>query len=223
MNDSEWLPIGKVAERFEIQVPRLRTWCENGLIEYDRRNTGRWIPKNEFKKIERIITLFSQGSNITFDDVKEELIKDNLMNELKIKNDEDEKVEEMALMLEKAFEKSGAGDFFITVANQFQTMQQEISNLSKLMNLHHQNQTKLIEDNSKLDKLLKENSELKDLVVELTNSREQLDNAFSSFIKDQREKEKIQSDLEAKLDSIETQIRQGNDKKPGFFGRLFGG
>ena len=55
MSDIKWESIGPVAERFNIEVPRLRTWCDKGLIEFDKRSTGRWIPKLNFPKYKRLL------------------------------------------------------------------------------------------------------------------------------------------------------------------------
>jgi hypothetical protein len=55
MSDIKWESIGPVAERFNIEIPRLRTWCDKGLIEFDKRSTGRWISEIEFPKIKKLL------------------------------------------------------------------------------------------------------------------------------------------------------------------------
>ncbi|KMY41470.1 MerR family transcriptional regulator [Peribacillus loiseleuriae] len=187
MSDIKWSSIGPVAERFGIEVPRLRTWCDKGLIEFDKRTTGRWIPHTEFPKIEKIIEVFKHGGNVTFDDVKEELIKENLYHQSQTDEEQKEKENEMALLLGQAFEQSGANEMFMQIGNEFQRMQQEVNRLSQLV--EKQNETRLLED-SKLNKLQEDNEVLKGIVKDLISSDKDLKDTFNVFMKEQKKEKK---------------------------------
>ena len=54
MSNIKWESIGPVAEKFNIEIPRLRTWCDKGLIEFDKRSTGRWIQKPNSLKYKKL-------------------------------------------------------------------------------------------------------------------------------------------------------------------------
>lgn len=177
MGELEWVSIGKVAEKFEIELPRLRVWCNKGLIESDKRSTGRWIPSTEFPKIEKVKEVFASGGNVTFVDVKEELIKHNLYNNLQRKEEEEVKAKEMAVILEKALEKSGAAELFQTIAVEFSTMRKEISELRGIV----ENQTKLLgnqetmknqDTKNEISEIKKQNEELKNLLGDLLKQKE---------------------------------------------------
>ncbi|MFJ5625693.1 hypothetical protein ACIQD3_24230 [Peribacillus loiseleuriae] len=187
MSDIKWSSIGPVAERFGIEVPRLRTWCDKGLIEFDKRTTGRWIPHTEFPKIEKIIEVFNHGGNVTFDDVKEELIKENLYHQLQTDEEQKEKENEMALLLGQAFEQSGANEMFMQIGNEFQRMQQEVNRLSQLV--EKQNETRLLED-SRMNKLQEDNEVLKGLVKDLISSDKDLKDTFNVYMKEQKKEKK---------------------------------
>lgn len=76
-----------------------------------------------FPKIKKkIIKAFNSGGNVTFDDVKEELIKENLYHQFQTDKEQEEKSNEMALLLGKAFKQSGANEMFIQIINEFQRM-----------------------------------------------------------------------------------------------------
>lgn len=220
MNDLKWESIGPVAERFGIEVPRLRTWCDKGLIEFDKRSTGRWIPNTEYPKIQKIIEVFNRGGNVTFDDVKEELIKENLYHQLKTDKEQEEKSKEMTLLLGQAFEQSGANEMFMQIGSEFKRMQQEINRLSQLV--EKQNETKLIEDN-RLNKLQEDNDALKGLVKDLISSDKDLKDTFTVYMQQQKEEESTkQAELEAKLESIEVQLTSQKKEKKGMLSRFFG-
>ena len=220
MSDVKWDSIGPVAERFNIEIPRLRTWCDKGLIEFDKRSTGRWIPETEFPKIQKIIEIFNRGGNITFADVKEELIKENLYHQLQIDKDREEKSKEMAALLGQAFEQSGANELFIQIGSEFQRMQQEINRLSQL--IEKQNETKLLED-SRLNKLQEDNETLKGLVKDLISSDKDLKDTFNVYMQKQRQEEaNKQAELEDKLQLIESQLNNQKSEKKGFLSRIFG-
>lgn len=220
MRDVKWESIGPVAEKFGIEVPRLRTWCDKGLIEFDKRTTGRWIPHTEFPKIQKIIEVFNRGGNVTFDDVKEELIKENLYHQLQTDNEKEEKTKEMALLLGQAFEQSGANEMFIQIGNEFRRMQQEVNRLSQLV--EKQNETRLLED-SRMNKLQEDNEVLKGLVKDLISSDKDLKDTFNVYIKEQRKEDlNKQSELEDKLESIETKLSNQKNEKKGFLSRIFG-
>ncbi|MCM3677233.1 hypothetical protein M3699_26445 [Peribacillus simplex] len=220
MSDIKWESIGPVAERFGIEVPRLRTWCDKGLIEFDKRTTGRWIPHTEFPKIEKIIEVFNRGGNVTFDDVKEELIKENLYHQLQTDKEQEEKAKEMTLLLGQAFEQSGANEMFLQIGNEFQRMQKEVNRLSQLV--EKQNETKLLED-SRINKLQEDNEILKGLVKDLISSDKDLKDTFNVYMKEQK-KEEIdkQTELEAKLELIEAQLTSEKKEKRGLLSRIFG-
>lgn len=220
MRDIKWSSIGPVAERFGIEVPRLRTWCDKGLIEFDKRTTGRWIPHTEFPKIERIIEIFNRGGNVTFDDVKEELIKENLYHQLQTDKEQKEKENEMALLLGQAFEQSGANEMFMQIGNEFRQMQQEINRLSQLID--KQNETKSLEDN-KLNKLQEDNEALKGLVKDLIISDKNLKDTFNVYIQEQKQEEAHKrAELEDKLQLIEAQLSSQKKEKKGFLSKFFG-
>ncbi|KOR76532.1 hypothetical protein AM232_26135 [Bacillus sp. FJAT-21352] len=220
MSNIKWESIGPVAERFDIEVPRLRTWCDKGLIEFDKRTTGRWIPHTEFPKIQKIIEVFNRGGNVTFDDVKEELIKENLYHQLQIDKEKEEKSKEMALLLGQAFEQSGANEMFMQIGNEFQRMQQEVNRLSQLV--EKQNETKLLED-SRMNKLQEDNEILKGLVKDLISSDRDLKNAFNVYMKEQKKEDIIkQTELEDKIELIEAQLSSQKNEKKGFLSRIFG-
>jgi predicted site-specific integrase-resolvase len=220
MSDVKWDSIGPVAERFNIEIPRLRTWCDKGLIEFDKRSTGRWIPETEFPKIQKIIEIFNRGGNITFADVKEELIKENLYHQLQIDKEQEEKSKEMAALLGQAFEQSGANEMFIQIGNEFQRMQQEINRLSQL--IEKQNETRLLED-SRISKLQEDNEALKGLVKDLISSDKDLKDTFNVYIQEQRQEESSKrAELEDKLQSIEAQLSNQKNEKKGFLSRIFG-
>lgn len=220
MSDIKWASIGPVAERFGIEVPRLRTWCDRGLIEFDKRTTGRWIPHTEFPKIEKIIEVFNRGGNVTFDDVKEELIKENLYHQLQTDKEQEEKTKEMTLLLGQAFEQSGANEMFIQIGNEFQRMHQEVNRLTQL--LEKQNKTRLLED-SRINKLQEDNEVLKGLVKDLISSDKDLKDTFNIYMKEQKKEEiNKQAELEAKLELIEAQFTSQKKEKKGFLSRVFG-
>ncbi|MFJ7640728.1 hypothetical protein [Peribacillus sp. NPDC097225] len=219
MSDIKWESIGPVAEKFGIEVPRLRTWCDKGLINFDKRTTGRWIPHTEFPKIKTIIDVFNRGGNVTFDDVKEELIKENLYHQLQTDKEKEEKSKEMALLLGQAFEQSGANEMFIQIGNEFKRMQQEVNRLSQLV--EKQNETKLLEDN-RISKLQEDNEVLKGLVKDLISSDKDLKNTFNVYMKEQK-KEEIdkQTELEDKIELIESQLTSQKKEKKGFLSKIF--
>ncbi|MGW6255152.1 MULTISPECIES: hypothetical protein [Bacillati] len=220
MSDIKWASIGPVAERFGIEVPRLRTWCDKGLIEFDKRTTGRWIPHTEFPKIEKIIEVFNRGGNVTFDDVKEELIKENLYHQLQTDKEHEEKSKEMALLLGQAFEKSGANEMFLQIGNEFQRMQKEVNRLSQLV--EKQNETRLLEDR-RINKLQEDNEVLKGLVKDLISSDKDLKDTFNVYMKEQKKEEiSKQAELEDKLELIEAQLTSEKKEKRGLLSRIFG-
>ena len=220
MSDIKWESIGPVAEKFEIEVPRLRTWCDKGLIEFDKRSTGRWIPNTEFPKIQKIIEIFSRGGNVTFSDVKEELIKENLYHQLQIDKEQEEKSKEMAAMLGQAFEQSGANEMFMQIGEEFRRMQQEINRLSQLV--EKQNETRLLEDN-RINKLQEDNEALKGLVKDLISSDKDLKDTFNVYIQEQKQEEtNKRAELEDKLQLIEAQLSSQKKEKKGFLSRFFG-
>lgn len=220
MSGVKWESIGPVAERFGIEIPRLRTWCDKGLIEFDKRTTGRWIPHTEFPKIKKIIEVFNRGGNVTFDDVKEELIKENLYHKLQTDKEKEEKSKEMTLLIGQAFEQSGANDMFMQIGNEFKRMQQEVNRLSQLV--EKQNETRVIE-NSSMNKLQEDNEVLKGLVKDLISSDKQLKDTFNVYMKEQKKEDIIkQAELEDKIELIEAQIRIQKNEKKGFLARIFG-
>lgn len=220
MNDIKWESIGPVAEKFKIEVPRLRTWCDKGLIEFDKRSTGRWIPDTEFPKIKKIIEIFNRGGNITFADVKEELIKENLYHQLQTDKEKEAKSKEMAAVLGQAFEQSGANEMFIQIGDEFRRMQQEIIRLSQLV--EKQNETKLLEDR-RINKLQEDNEALKGLVQDLISSDKELKNAFNVYMEEQKqEKANKRAELEEKLQLIEAKLVPEKKEKKGFLSRIFG-
>ncbi|MCK1995304.1 hypothetical protein MPH61_22790 [Peribacillus muralis] len=129
MSDIKWTSIVPFTERLGIEVPGLRTRCDKDLIEFDKRSTGRWIPHTEFPKIEKIIEIFNRGGNVTFDDVKEELFKENLYHQLQTDKEQEAKSKEMSLLLGQAFEQSGANEMFLQIGHEFKRMQQEVNRL----------------------------------------------------------------------------------------------
>ena len=220
MSDLKWESIGPVAEKFSIEVPRLRTWCDKGLIEFDKRSTGRWIPSTEYPKIQKIIEVFTRGGNVTFDDVKEELIKENLYHQLKTDKEQEDKSKEMTLLIGQAFEQSGANEMFMQIGSEFKRMQQEINRLSKLV--EKQNETKLIED-SRLNKLQEDNEALKGLVKNLISSDKDLKDTFTVYMQQQKKEESNkQAELEAKLQSFEVQLNSQKKEKKGLLSKIFG-
>lgn len=220
MSNIKWESIGPVAEKFNIEIPRLRTWCDKGLIEFDKRSTGRWIPETEFPKIQKIIEIFNRGGNITFADVKEELVKENLYHQLQINKEQETKTKEMAELLGQAFEQSGANEMFMQIGNEFQRMQQEINRLSQL--IEKQNETRLLED-SKLNKLQEDNETLKGLVKDLISSDKDLKDTFNVYIQKQKQEETSKrTELENKLELIEAQLNNQKSDKKGFLSRFFG-
>ncbi|MCM3569835.1 hypothetical protein [Neobacillus mesonae] len=222
MNEVEWLSIGPTAEKFGIEIPRLRTWCDRGLIEVDKRSTGRWIPSTEFPKIEKIKEIFDRGGNVTYEDVKEELIKSNLYKQYKDNEEEEKKVQEMAELMEKAFEKSGAGEFFMSIASEFAALRSEISSLTKLVeHQSHQQGQYLLEDKTRMDKLEEDNKALKGLVQQFISSDKELKESFTNYMKERELEKEKHAELEAKLSSIETKINDKPEKK-GLFSRIFG-
>ncbi|OOR15770.1 hypothetical protein [Bacillus mycoides] len=222
MAEVEWLSIGPCAAKFEIEVPRLRVWCDKGLIEYDKRSTGRWIPTTEFPKIEKIKEIFSRGGNITFDDVKEELIKDNLFRELKTNAEEEQAINEMAANLEKAFERSGATAFFSTIATEFNSLTHKVDTLTEAFEKQNQMQEQLLlEDKSKMEKLEEDNAALKGLFQQFLTSDNDIKSAFAEYMKDKDSEREKQAELVAKLERVESQLSQINQRK-GFFSKLFG-
>ena len=177
MGELEWISIGKVAEKFEIELPRLRVWCNKGLIDSDKRSTGRWISSIEFPKIEKVKEVFASGGNVTFADVKEELIKHNLYSNLQRKEEEEVKAKEMAVILEKALEKSGAAELFQTIAVEFSTMRKEISELRGIV----ENQTKLLGNQDMQKEILElqeamKNQDTKNEISEIKRQNEELKN-----------------------------------------------
>src|SRR3954447_15475335 len=220
MNDTKWESIGPVAEKFEIEVPRLRTWCDKGLIEFDKRSTGRWIPNTEFPKIQKIIEIFGRGGNVTFSDVKEELIKQNLYHQLQTDKEQEAKSKEMAVMLGQAFEQSGANEMFKQIGEEFRRMQQEINRLSQLV--EKQDETRLLED-SRINKLQEDNEALKGLVKDLISSDKDLKDTFNVYIQEQKQEEaNKRAELEDKLQLIEAQLSSQKKEKKGFLSRIFG-
>ena len=220
MSDIKWASIGPVAERFGIEVPRLRTWCDKGLIEFDKRTTGRWIPHTEFPKIEKIIEVFNRGGNVTFADVKEELLTENLYHQLQTDKEQEEKTKEMTLLLGQAFEQSGANEMFIQIGNEFQRMHQEVNRLTQLV--EKQNKTRLLED-SRINKLQEDNEVLKGLVKDLISSDKDLKNTLNVYMKEQKKEEiNKQAELEGKLELIESQLTNQKKEKKGFLSRVFG-
>jgi|GEM_PF-6174371 len=220
MENVKWESIGPVAEKFGIEVPRLRTWCDKGLIEFDKRSTGRWIPNTEFPKIKKIIEIFNRGGNVTFDDVKEELIKENLYHQLQKDKKQEIKSKEMAALLGQAFEQSGANEMFMQIGNEFHRMQQEINRLSQLVEKH--NETRLLEDN-RIKKLQEDNEDLKGLVKDLISSDKDLKDTFHLYIQEQKQEEtNKRAELENKLQLIEAQLSSQKNEKKGFLSRIFG-
>ena len=220
MENVKWESIGPVAEKFGIEVPRLRTWCDKDLIEFDKRSTGRWIPNTEFPKIKKIIEIFNRGGNVTFDDVKEELIKENLYNQLQTNKKQEIKSKEMATLLGQAFEQSGANEMFMQIGNEFHKMQQEINRLSQLVEKH--NETRLLEDN-RIKKLQEDNEALKGLIKDLISSDRDLKDTFNLYIQKQKQEEtNKRAELEDKLQLIEAQLSNQKNEKKGFLSRIFG-
>jgi len=220
MEDVKWESIGPVAEKFGIEVPRLRTWCDKDLIEFDKRSTGRWIPNTEFPKIKKIIEIFNRGGNVTFDDVKEELIKENLYHQLQTNKKQEIKSKEMATLLGQAFEQSGANEMFMQIGNEFHKMQQEINRLSQLVEKH--NETRLLEDN-RIKKLQEDNEALKGLIKDLISSDKDLKDTFNLYIQEQKQEEtNKRAELEDKLQLIEAQLSNQKNEKKGFLSRIFG-
>lgn len=220
MDNIKWESIGPVAEKFGIEVPRLRTWCDKGLIDFDKRSTGRWIPDTEFPKIEKIIEIFNRGGNITFADVKEELIKENLYHQLQTDKEKEVRSKEMAAVLGQAFEQSGANEMFMQIGDEFRRMQQEISRLSQLVEKH--NETRLLEDN-RINKLQEDNEALKGLVKDLISSDKEFKNTFDVYMQKQKQEEANKRvELEDKLQLIEAQLSSQKKEKKGFLSRIFG-
>ncbi|WP_028390787.1 hypothetical protein [Bacillus cihuensis] len=176
----------------------------------------------EFPKIEKIIEVFNRGGNVTFDDVKEELIKDNLYHQLQTDKEqkEKEKENEMALLLGQAFEQSGANEMFMQIGNEFRQMQQEINRLSQL--IEKQNKTKSLEDN-RLNTLQEDNEALKGLVKDLISSDKNLKDTFNVYIQEQKQEEAHKrTELEDKLQLIEAQLSSQKKEQKGFLSKFFG-
>ena len=177
-------------------------------------------PETEFPKIQKIIEIFNRGGNITFADVKEELVKENLYHQLQINKEQETKTKEMAELLGQAFEQSGANEMFMQIGNEFQRMQQEINRLSQL--IEKQNETRLLED-SKLNKLQEDNETLKGLVKDLISSDKDLKDTFNVYIQKQKQEETSKrTELENKLELIEAQLNNQKSDKKGFLSRFFG-
>ncbi len=211
MTEVEWLSIGPVAEKFNLEVPRLRTWCDKGLVAYDKRSTGRWIPTSEFPKIKMIKEIFERGGNVTFADVKQELIKANLYNQLQTNKEEEQKVQEMAVTLEKAFAKTGATELFSAIATEFNTVTRKVTEMSE-------NQAQLLE---KMDKLEQENEDLRGLVQQLVTSNSDFKETFTEYMKEKDSERQKQIELESKVEEFESQLNESKQSK-GIFSRLFG-
>ncbi|HAJ3957206.1 hypothetical protein WD019_19115 [Fictibacillus sp. Mic-4] len=138
MDNGKWRPIGEVAKLHDITVPRLRLWCDKGLVEYDKRSNSRYIPDYEWKKIEKIKKMFDQGekngTKVTFDDVRTELVKDQLL-EQKEEDQEQKKADRMMkIALERmlndsikaSFEEIAAG--FIQIKENMSEIQEQLKN-----------------------------------------------------------------------------------------------
>ncbi|MEK4070045.1 hypothetical protein, partial [Peribacillus sp. FSL R5-0717] len=158
--------------------------------------------------------------NVTFDDVKEELIKENLYHQLQTDKEKEEKSKEMALLLGQAFEQSGANEMFMQIGNEFKRMQQEVNRLSQLV--EKQNEIKLLED-SRINKLQEDNEVLKGLVKDLISSDKDLKDTFNVYMKEQKKEEiNKQTKLEAKLELMEAQLISQKKEKKGLLSKIFG-
>lgn len=75
--------IGEVAKDLDIDNARLRDWCRKGVVKHEMRHNTRYISEEEYETINKIKRFFDEakknGTRKTFEDLKSELFKNELM------------------------------------------------------------------------------------------------------------------------------------------------
>lgn len=239
--------IGEVAREFDIDTSRLRDWCKRGLVEAELKSNTRYIPVSEFEKIARIKEFFEEakrnGTRKTFEDLKEELFKEELLDNHK----EDEQITKVKQSVASTLEDELLPSF-IHVGEQFTVMNKMMENQmknfeSKLSGVDSKLEAKvdlvlsalasfqekqLQAFDSKLESNF--NSVLTELAVtkeKLQDNEKTLEKVIDLLEREREEKEKLQKEnlefrklIESKLDEISSSNNE-NEKKS-WLSKLFG-
>lgn len=206
--EQENLQIGAAAEKFELNVPTLRDWCNEGLIKsYRGSRNARVIPTSEFKKIIRIKEILSVAGK-TFEDVKQELYKDQLMK----KDNQEKEKNEVIQVFTDAIDQSENMKMIIKV---MEAMGEELKSVKMEIRELKEKQQLLPESASTEEKIKQLESDLEQERKEKEKSQENEKLEIEKLL----QKEKELQDLK---ETIHEQEKSKQEEKKSFFKRLFG-
>lgn len=204
----EWMPIGEVAKRFDMENARLRDWCNKGLVEFEMRSNARYIPASEFEKIQKILDYFDEaqkmGTRRTFEDVREMLNKENLFVKHEVEVQKKKEVKALQVSIESALSQMGfdeALDLFADKVN-------EIATKSDLQEIETRISGRLQGETEKREKAEKELAKSNELNEDLKNTLQEMKKQMDS----------VQSELESLKEASKNNEKQ---QKRGFL-RWFG-
>jgi predicted site-specific integrase-resolvase len=239
LTEIQWLTLKECANHFEIDHNRLRDWTNKGLVEYDKRSNQRYIPSTELIKIEKIIQIFEEarkaGTRKTFDDVKNELQKENLFTQYQ----EDQEKKKIERTTEIALNSINIElkDTLMAMANGFKQIQEENQLIKTQFNQLFEQHNEALQKINALETTLKDYGENHTLIAaaiesqtsqekETTDQISSLNKKVEEFIQNDREKrandmltkKKIETQLEQ--DALELWYKKPEEeriKKVGFF------
>lgn len=225
--------IGEVAKELRIDTARLRDWCNKGLVEHFTKTGGaRWIWLSEYEKIRKIKSIFDDGQKrgirVTFEDVKEQLLKDDLLDNHK----EEQQNEVIVKNTERALKNIGVDEVLMLLAEKFQDVPNKKDLAALVEGLKNQNQQPLqIEDLETKEKLGRLETEVKDMKEILLQTRIHQEKE-NEYYKQQIEREKAARQksedqlalIQSQLNGISKTINEAkNQENKGFWAKFFGG
>lgn len=210
--------IGEVAKEFEMEVPRLRQWCDKGLVSSSKKSNARWIPVSEFEKIKRIKEIFDDAAarkvRITFEDVKKELEKDQAFEIVKEEIVKKEQQEMFSNSFEHALKNIGMEEIFMVIAEKMKETVTKEDLEPVFTQLRNQQMTLLESKKEEREKLEHIESELKEVKGLLEKERNEREREHQQRL---RTEDKLLS-IESKMNTIVNSIPKETEKKKGLFG-----
>lgn len=192
INEVELKGIGEISKECGIELPRLRDWCNRGLVEFQMKSNTRYIPVSEIKKIEKIRDIFDdskkRGVRKTFDEIREELEKENLFLIHK-ENKETEKIE-MGLTdaFAKVLQETGMAEVFLTIGEQNQIMKKHLLEQAEVMK----------KQNDMVLSIQKQNEEMFKMMKEMKLENEDLFHKLETQIQENKELKKTEEEPKSK-------------------------
>jgi DNA-binding transcriptional MerR regulator len=186
--EQQLVGIGEAAEHFGINVSRLRLWCEEDLVLHEKRTNMRYIYVSEYHKIQKIIDFFDSKkgkTRPTLDDVREELLKENLL--------EDHKESKEVELVEKGVMKAFEGPVGEQLLESFKLVGTELSATKEAFRLQQIEFLSLKQENQELKGLVKD--WLAKPLIEDKETKEKLDKVLELLEREHEEKTQMKQEL----------------------------